>query len=80
MRPIQWIIITPENQETVFSQLKEARKPASLFGLSSNGYEDISRNINDIRRYIEQQEAIILAYQNYYVRADRALEDAVTVE
>jgi hypothetical protein len=80
MRPIEWIIITPENQETVFSQLKEDGKPASLFGLPGSGYEDISRNINDIRRYIEQQDTIILAYQNYYVRADRALEDAVVVE
>lgn len=80
MRDVEWIIITPENQEKVFSDLRSANKPSALFGLSGEGYEDISRNINDIRRYIEQQEAIISAYESYYIRADRALKNAVTVE
>lgn len=80
MRDVEWIIITPGNQEAVFNELKESNKPLSLFSLTGNDYEDISRNINDIRRYIEQQEAIISAYRNYYIRADSALKNAVTVE
>lgn len=80
MKDIQWIIVTPENQEKVFLDLKEKGKPVSLFSLTGEQYTNISQNLNDLRRYIEQQSAIIVAYENYYVKANQALENAVKVD
>jgi len=80
IKDIEWVIVTRENQEEVFKKIEDSGQPVSIFGLTGDGYAKISQNLNDIRRYIEQQNAIILAYKNYYVEADKALENAVTVE
>ena len=37
-----------------------------LIGLSDDGYEILALNYSDIMAYIQQQNAIIKAYRNYY--------------
>lgn len=78
-RPVQWILITPDNYAQVFADLKNSGQDVVLFGLSAKGYENLSLNANDLRTYIQQQNAIILAYKNYYVRSQSVLDGAVKV-
>ena len=47
-----------------------------LIGLTDDGYEVLGLNYSDIMSYIQQQNAIIKAYENYYVLSEQALEDA----
>jgi hypothetical protein len=78
-RPVQWIVITPENYEQVFADLEKSGQDVVLFGITAKGYENLALNANDIRTYMQQQNAIIVAYKNYYIRSQSALDDAVKV-
>lgn len=75
-RDVQWIIITPENYEKVFADLAKTGQPIVLFGLTDKGYENLSLNLSDIRAYIQQQQAIILAYEGYYKQSNAAIDAA----
>lgn len=75
-RDVQWIIITPDNYEQVFSELQKSGSPVVLFGLTSKGYENLSLNLGDIRAYIQQQKAIIVAYEGYYKESNAAIDAA----
>jgi hypothetical protein len=78
-RSVQWTIITSENYEEVFAGLQGQGKDLVLIGLTADGYENLSLNLNDLRTFIEQQNAVIIAYRNYYVRSQSALNNAVVV-
>lgn len=80
MRDIKWVLITPENYEQVFEELGKDGRPVVLFGLTDKGYENLGLNLSDLRAYIQQQQAILAAYENYYQASEAALADAVTVE
>ena len=76
LKEVEWVIITEENAEEVFAQLLKDKKDPILIGLTDDGYEILSLNYSDIMAYIQQQNAIIKAYRNYYEESEQALEDA----
>lgn len=76
LKDLEWIVITKENAAEVFADLEKRRKDAALVGLTAEGYEVLSLNYSDIMAYIQQQNAIIAAYKNYYEESEKALEDA----
>ena len=76
LKEVKWVIITKDNAEEVFAQLVKDRKDPILIGLTDDGYETLSLNMSDIMRLLQQQRAIIAAYQNYYENAEQALENA----
>jgi len=76
LKEVEWIIITEENQQEVFAKLLEDKKDPVLIGLTDDGYEVLGLNYSDIMSYIQQQNAIIKAYENYYVLSEQALDDA----
>lgn len=65
-RNVEWIVVTPENVEQVFNDLKDKNMSVVLFSLSDTGYENISLNMADIIKLIQQQQSIIAAYERYY--------------
>lgn len=66
MSTINWILITPENSEQVFADLKSNGVDAVIFGVTDDGYETLSKNFAQIRSYIIKQNEIITQYKNYY--------------
>ena len=76
LKDVEWVIINKENAEEVFAQLLEDKKDPVLIGLTDEGYEILSLNYSDIMAYIQQQNAIIKAYRNYYEESEQALENA----
>ena len=76
MRKIQWVIITEANMEEEVAKWTAGGKPLAVFALTANGYESLGKNFSDIRALVQQQQAIILAYDNYYRASDAALDDA----
>ena len=76
LKEVKWIVINQENAEEVFAKLLEDRKDPVLIGLTDDGYEVLSLNYSDIMAYIQQQNAIIKAYENYYVLSEDALAEA----
>lgn len=65
-RSPQWILITPQNADQVWAKLKENNADLVLFGLTDDGYEELSINMAELRNYIAAQRQIIIKYKEYY--------------
>lgn len=74
LREIKWIIITPENVDQVFKTLPTTGGKVAVFALTDKGYQDLSLNINDLRTYVQQLQAIIIAYDGYYSAGVKAYQ------
>lgn len=79
-RDIKWKLITAENYEEIFAELKKNGHPEVLFGLSDDGYSKLALNLSDIRMYIGQQKSIIKAYKNYYIESEKTMDEAVVID
>lgn len=62
---VKWIIITPENANQKMKEL-QAEGTFTVLALTPDGYKNLSMNVAELRRYIQQQNAVIAAYQEYY--------------
>jgi len=76
MKNVEWVLITPDNFEEKVAEIQATGRPVVFFALTDEGYENISMNFSSIRAYIQQQQAIIAAYENYYKNANEALDAA----
>ena len=65
-RKVEWIVITPENINTVWADLQDSNQSVVIFAITADGYEALSLNMADIIKLVQQQKAIIAAYQKYY--------------
>ena len=76
LKDLEWVVINEENAKEVWERLKKDKKDPVLIGLTDDGYEILAMNMSDIMKLLQQQKAIIAAYQNYYEESEQALEDA----
>lgn len=76
MRRIEWVIINEENLDEKIAGLTAGGAPLAIFALTAQGYENLGLNFSDIRALVQQQQEIILAYDNYYKEANKALDEA----
>jgi hypothetical protein len=76
LKEVDWLVVTEDNIEEVFNEIRSTGRPVALFALTDKGYENISVNFSAIRSYIQQQQAIIIAYKNYYEKSEEALDKA----
>lgn len=65
-RDVKWIVITPENAEQVWKDLKEKNVDLVLIGLTDEGYEQLALTMAELKNYIAQQRSIIIKYKEYY--------------
>lgn len=65
-RDIKFIIITVDNYQEVFREMKDSGQDQVLFGLSDDDYEKLSLNLLELRNFIYKQRVIIEQYKNYY--------------
>jgi len=64
-RPIEWTVVTPENQEQVFQDLNNEDIDVVLYAITDEGYKNLSLNMADIIKLVKQQKSIIAAYEKY---------------
>lgn len=76
MKDVDYIVVTRENVEEVWAELEASGKSIVLFALTHEGYENLALNNADIIRYLSEQKAVIIAYKEYYEKADKAISDA----
>tara|TARA_B100000424_G_C22913242_1_gene485864 strand:- start:351 stop:683 length:333 start_codon:yes stop_codon:yes gene_type:complete len=76
MKEVKWIVVTEENLDEVIADLKKSGQPLAIFGLSGQGYENLSTNFSAIRALVQQQQTIIAAYKQYYESSSQALDEA----
>lgn len=80
LRPVTWVIINESNLEQKIAELTAGGQPLALFVLTAEGYESLGLNFSDIRALVQQQQQIIIAYENYYKQAEEAMDNAVVNE
>ena len=80
MRKLEWIVINEDNVDAVMERLQSEGKAFALYALTGEGYGNLGLNFSDIRALVQQQQAIIAAYEGYYQAAEEAMEGAVTNE
>lgn len=61
-----WTIISEETAGERFMELKEKGYDPVLFGVTDEGYKNLSINQKKIMNLISQQRAVIKAYEEYY--------------
>lgn len=66
LKPLDWVVVTPENWEDVFRQMQNRDQNLVLFGLTSDGYQALSVTIAELRNLINTQRIIIQKYKDYY--------------
>ena len=70
-REIKFIVITPENIDKVFADLKANGDDAVVFALTDNGYENLALTMAEIRNLLAQQRSVIIKYKEYYEPAKK---------
>lgn len=63
---VEWVILNRENVGQKIAELEKKNGSVSLFALTPQGYQNLSINIAELRRYIQQQNATIAALKKYY--------------
>ena len=66
LKPFEWTIITKENASEVFKKLEANKDSVVLFGLTDDGYQQLSMTIAEMRTFIATQRQIIIKYKEYY--------------
>lgn len=70
--PVEWKVLTPETMQEYLDDLADGNAPTNAYyGLSTKGYENLSSNMAEVKRYIRQVLNII----QYYRNLDEELED-----
>ena len=64
MTDVQWYVVTTDNIEEFEKRFENQNSDLVFFALSVPHYQNLSVNLSDIRRYIEQQKSIILYYED----------------
>lgn len=60
MRPIKWKVLNAE----ILKELLKNNENVQFIALTSAGYENLSLNMAELRRYMQQQKQIIIYYQS----------------
>lgn len=75
MREVKWYVINEDNVDAIMAELDGKGIAVGLYALTGKGYGNLGQNFSDIRALVQQQQAIILAYQNYYKQNDTPKEE-----
>ena len=70
--PVEWKILTPDTMEEYLNDLKAGEAPVNAwYSLTGKGYENLSNNMAQVQRYIQQVLSII----RYYRETDKARQE-----
>ena len=63
--PVEWRVLTPETMQTYLNDLNAGKAPVdAYYGLTPKGYENLSSNMAEVKRYIRQVLSVIKYYRN----------------
>lgn len=65
-RDLEWITITPDNINNVFADLADANEEVVLIAITPQGMQNLTLNMADLLKLVQQQKQIIAAYKKYY--------------
>lgn len=66
LEQLEWWIVNKDNAEDIFKELDKKGYDEVIFGVTDKGYEIMSVNNAKIMALVQQQRAIIYAYEQYH--------------
>lgn len=66
LKEYEWFVVTPDNAEELFEYLNRRGYDPVIFGLTDQGYKNLSIDFAKIRDHINTQRNILLQYKDYY--------------
>ena len=73
MLPVNFRVITRETVDSFLAEITRAQGQSPVFvAITFKDYENLSLNLADLRRYIEQQQSIIVYYRQMTARLPTA--------
>jgi hypothetical protein len=61
--PVEWTVLTPAIMQEYLDDLEKGEAPMNVwYSLTSKGYENLSYNMAEIKRYLRQTKSIIQYY------------------
>ena len=65
LRDFKWTVLTPKLMQEYLTDLEAGNAPIVIwYGITPDGYKSLAENIAILRRYIKEQQAIILYYRD----------------
>ena len=64
MTDVKWYTVTTDHIDEFEANFENSNGDLVFFAISVPHYENLSLNLADIRRFIEQQKAIIVYYED----------------
>ena len=61
--PVEWMVITEDNIDAKMAEVKTKTGNFVVFAVGAKGYENLAVGIAEMRRYINEQKAIIVYYE-----------------
>ena len=66
--PVEWTVLNPELMQNYLDDLNEGNAPTNAwYALTTKGYENLSTNMAEIKRYLRQ----VLSILRYYRELDK---------
>jgi hypothetical protein len=63
--PVEWTVLNPELMQTYLDDFNEGNAPTNVwYALTTKGYENLSTNMAEVKRYLRQVLSILKYYRD----------------
>jgi hypothetical protein len=80
MTDVKWYTVTTDNIDEFEANFENSNGDLVFFAISVPHYENLSLNLADIRRFIEQQKAIIVYYEDQIRESQESINKSTNNE
>lgn len=70
MAGVEWYVITADNLDEVIEKIESDNGQLAVMATSVRGYENLALNVSELKRYILQQQEIIVYYEKQAASKD----------
>jgi len=78
MIDIKWYTVTTDNIDEFEKNFENDNGDLVFFAISVPHYQNLSLNLAEIRRYLEQQQSIIIYYENQITQSRESINTPTT--
>ena len=80
MIDIKWYTVTTDNIDEFEKNFENDNGDLVFFAISVPHYQNLSLNLAEIRRYLEQQQSIIIYYEDQITKSRESINKPTTEE
>ena len=73
MKDADIVVVTESNLEDVIKRIKDTQGEFVLYAMTASGFEALALNLEQIKRFIEEQNSVILYYEKAVKKDDNEI-------